>query len=88
MLWGEAIVCFFLMGNPTNRGKRKRTSATTSNKRSSKKDSMWGSSSKKKRGSSSTVSGVNTDNAEKLFHEIADEDDDQVAGMEGRRFDD
>lgn len=48
---------------------------------------MWNSSSKKKRGSSSSAaasSGMNPDNAEKLFQEIADEDDDQVAGMEGK----
>lgn len=44
---------------------------------------MWNSSSKKKRGSSSSTAGMNPDNAEKLFQEIADEDDDQVAGMEG-----
>lgn len=45
---------------------------------------MWNSSSKKKRGSSAAASsGMDPDKAEKLFQEIADEDDDQVAGMEG-----
>jgi hypothetical protein len=80
------VVCCFLMGNPTNQGKRKRKSATTSSSKTSSKDPMWSSSSKKKRGSSSTTAGVNADNVERLFHEIADEDDDQVAGMEGRTF--
>jgi len=65
--------------------KRKRkaaasAAATTGNS----KGTMWNSSSKKKRGSASSSSGINTDNAEKLFQEIADDDDDQVAGMEGR----
>ncbi|CAB9516147.1 DCN1-like protein [Seminavis robusta] len=68
------------MSNPSNaKSKRKRKSAT-----SKSSNNMWSSSSKKKRGSSTTSSsGLNTDNAEKLFQEIADEDDDQVAGMEG-----
>lgn len=48
---------------------------------------MWNSSSKKKRGSSSSTAGMNPDNAEKMFQEIADEDDDQAAGMEGRDLD-
>ena len=69
------------MGNPTKGGRRKRKVA---NSNSSKSNSMWNSSSKKKRGSSSSTAGMNPDNAEKLFQEIADEDDDQVAGMEGR----
>jgi hypothetical protein len=62
------------MGNPPGRTKRKRQATNN-------KSEMWNSSSKKKRGSSS--SGFNADDAEKLFQEIADEDDDQVAGMEG-----
>ena len=66
------------MGNPTNRGRRKRKTAT-----SKSNSAMWSSSSKKKRGSATSTTGVNPDNAEKLFQEIADEDDDQVAGMEG-----
>jgi len=69
------------MGNPTTRGKRKRKSAATTSK--SKDSTMWNSSSKKKRGSSSASPGMNNESAEKLFQEIADEDDDQVAGMEG-----
>lgn len=64
------------MGNPTARSKRKRRATNN-------KSAMWSSSSKKKRGSSSSTSGFNADEAEKLFQEIADEDDDQVAGMEG-----
>lgn len=68
------------MGNPTSRGKRKRKAPNSK----SNSSTMWNSSSKKKRGSSSASSGMNPDNAEKLFQEIADEDDDQVAGMEGR----
>ena len=80
------------MANPS--GKRKRRSSNTSSS-SNKNDNkrMWNSSSKKKRGSSSSNAaassssgGINPDEAEKMFQEIADEDDDQVAGMEGRTF--
>ena len=67
------------MGNPTAGGSNKRKRRATN----SNKSEMWNSSSKKKRGSASSASGFNADEAETLFQEIADEDDDQVAGMEG-----